>query len=119
MQLHADDGCARDPGGSPFACESGCARPRDRRAVGARPTRQRALAGFEPGPYGSCSLALRAAVWPGRDAGGSRVKAPLDRAAEGVPGGPSDAGSSASGLAQLVGPGIVPMPSIAFVNSMA
>ena len=33
MQLHADDGCARDPGGSPFACESGCARPRERRAV--------------------------------------------------------------------------------------
>ena len=37
MQLHADDGRARDPGGSPFACESGCARPRERRAVGARP----------------------------------------------------------------------------------
>jgi hypothetical protein len=27
MQLHADDGRARDPGGSPFAYESGCARP--------------------------------------------------------------------------------------------
>jgi hypothetical protein len=37
MQLHADDGRAHDPGGSPFACESGCARPRERRAVGARP----------------------------------------------------------------------------------
>ncbi len=38
MQLHADDGRARDPGGSPFACESGCARPCERRAVGARQT---------------------------------------------------------------------------------
>jgi hypothetical protein len=26
MQLRADDGHARDPGGSPFACESSCAR---------------------------------------------------------------------------------------------
>ena len=40
MQLHADDGRARDPGGSPFTCESG-ARPRERRAVGARPQQQR------------------------------------------------------------------------------
>ena len=38
MQLHADDACARDPGGSPFASESSRARPRERRAVGARPT---------------------------------------------------------------------------------
>jgi hypothetical protein len=30
----------RDPGGSPFARESGCARPRERRAVGARPWRK-------------------------------------------------------------------------------
>ena len=44
MQLHADDGRARDPGGSPFACESGCARPRERRAVGARPLRKPPLA---------------------------------------------------------------------------
>ena len=44
MQLHADDGRARDPGGSPFACESGCARPRERRAVGARPKRYGVLA---------------------------------------------------------------------------
>ena len=36
MQLHADDACARDPGGSPFASESSWARPRERRAVGAR-----------------------------------------------------------------------------------
>ena len=36
MQLHANDGRAYDPGGCPFACESGCARPRERRAVGAR-----------------------------------------------------------------------------------
>lgn len=28
---------ALDPGGCPFACESGCARPRERRAAGARP----------------------------------------------------------------------------------
>ena len=41
MQLHADDGRARDPGGSPFACESGCARPRERRAVGAPPNQAR------------------------------------------------------------------------------
>jgi hypothetical protein len=40
MQLHDDDGRARDSGGSPFASESSCARPRERRAVGARPTRQ-------------------------------------------------------------------------------
>jgi hypothetical protein len=39
MQHHVDDGRARDPGGSPFACESSCARPRERRAVGARPLR--------------------------------------------------------------------------------
>jgi hypothetical protein len=38
MQLHAVDGRARDPGGSPFACESGCACPRERHAVGAGPT---------------------------------------------------------------------------------
>jgi hypothetical protein len=38
MQLHAVDGRARDPGGYAFACESGCACPRERRAVGARPT---------------------------------------------------------------------------------
>jgi hypothetical protein len=41
MPLHADDGRARDRGGSPFACESGCARRRERHAVGARPIRQR------------------------------------------------------------------------------
>jgi len=41
MQLDAVDGRARDPGGSPFACRSGCARPRERRAVGARPDQQR------------------------------------------------------------------------------
>ena len=41
MQLHAVDGRARDPGGSPFACESGCARPRERRAAGARPDQER------------------------------------------------------------------------------
>ena len=29
MQLHADDGRARDPAGRPFACGSGCARPRE------------------------------------------------------------------------------------------
>ena len=29
-QLHADDGRARDSGGSPFARESGCARTRER-----------------------------------------------------------------------------------------
>jgi len=40
MQLHADDGYARDPGGSPFACDSGCARRRERRAVGDRPLRE-------------------------------------------------------------------------------
>ena len=40
MQVHAD-GRTRDPGGSPFACESGCVRPRERRAVGARPTGKR------------------------------------------------------------------------------
>ena len=42
-----------------------------------------------------------------------------DRAAEVVPGGRLAVGPSASGLGQLVGPGIVPMPSIAFVNSIA
>jgi hypothetical protein len=36
MQLHANDGRTHDPGGSPFGCESGCARPRERGAVGAR-----------------------------------------------------------------------------------
>ena len=41
MQLHATDGRARDPAGSPFACGSGRARPRERRAVGARPKRAR------------------------------------------------------------------------------
>ncbi len=41
MQLHAVDGRARDPGGSPFACESGCACPRERHALGARPSEQR------------------------------------------------------------------------------
>jgi hypothetical protein len=40
MCSHAVDGRARDPGGSPFACESRCARPRERRAAGARPLRE-------------------------------------------------------------------------------
>jgi hypothetical protein len=35
---------ARDPGGSPFACESGCARPRERPAVGARAKRNCSVA---------------------------------------------------------------------------
>jgi hypothetical protein len=34
MQLYADDGRARDPAGSPFARETGCARACERRAVG-------------------------------------------------------------------------------------
>lgn len=50
MQLHADDGRARDPAGSPFACRSGCARPRERRAVGARPKRYDVLAVIELAP---------------------------------------------------------------------
>jgi hypothetical protein len=41
MQLDAVDGRTRDPGGSPFAYESGCACPRERRAVGARPSGKR------------------------------------------------------------------------------
>ena len=40
MQLHADDGRARDPGGSPFACGRLSSR-RERRAVGARPKGKR------------------------------------------------------------------------------
>jgi hypothetical protein len=40
MQLHAVDGPARDPSGFPFAYENGCARPRERRAAGARPSQQ-------------------------------------------------------------------------------
>ena len=54
-QLHADDGRARDPAGSPFACGSGCPRPRERRAVGARPFRQRPASAscprIRPGAY--------------------------------------------------------------------
>jgi hypothetical protein len=38
-RLHANDLRARDPRDSPFACESGCPRWRERRAVGARPIR--------------------------------------------------------------------------------
>ena len=41
------------------------------------------------------------------------------RAAEVVPGSPMGRGPVSLGTAQLVGPGIVPMPSIAFVNSIA
>ena len=47
IRLHAVDGRARDPGGSPFPCESGCACPRERRAVGARPKRYDVLAVIE------------------------------------------------------------------------
>ena len=59
---------------------------------------------------------------PGRrrqSAGAGSVMEPPDRAAEVVPGGRPDTGRSVSGPTQLVGPGIVPMPSIAFVNSIA
>ena len=41
MQLHADDGRVRDPASSRSACESGCARPRERHAVGVRPSEKR------------------------------------------------------------------------------
>ena len=65
MQLHADDGPARDPGGSPFACESCRARPRERRAVGARPNRRRGVC------RGACSQSLaKHQRWP---AGGWRL----------------------------------------------
>ncbi len=50
MQLHADGGRARDLAGSPFGCVSGCGRPRERRAVGARPKRYDVLAVIELAP---------------------------------------------------------------------
>jgi hypothetical protein len=49
---------ARDPGGSSFACESGCACPRERRAVGARPKR----APDQPGGWLPLALATQAAA---------------------------------------------------------
>jgi hypothetical protein len=56
-------------------------------------------------------------VWPRAPAGAGEGAARPGR--RGHPGGRPDARPSASGPAQLVGPGIVPMPSIAFVNSIA
>jgi hypothetical protein len=61
----------------------------------------------------------RRAAWWGRDfRRGQSAEKPSARAAEVVPGGRPDRGWSASEPDQLVGPGIVPMPSIAFVNSI-
>ena len=73
MQLHADDGRVRDPGGSPFACESGCARPRERRAVRARPIRQRGSSRSRCWRSGRARACTTASV---RQAGGLNATVP-------------------------------------------
>ena len=70
MQLHADDGRARDPGGSLFGCESGCARPRERRAVGACPSRQRRRCAVDASIYGRA--AVSAICWVSSRSGASK-----------------------------------------------